>query len=695
MSVKGIRFNGETIEIPTEYLQNVSVDGNTITFSKSDGSTMTYTGSSVDIEALMASLDNNYLSFTNNEQTLTEDQQALVRSKIGAGSGSFSGNYEDLANKPTIPSSTSQLTNDSGFITSDDIPETPTNLVTTDTDQTITGTKTFNKIRVSPTGTGSNSLAITNGSQADNVGDILNSVIIGTGSLDRVYNNCVLIGADASGGYDSVAIGSGAKSKSDNTVTIGDGSSAEGYGSSAVGFWAHAKARGSFQLGQGTNNTENTLQFKSYQLLDANGKIPSERLNITTDGLASETYVNTQISNLIDSAPDTLNTLNELAVAIQENDTLIDTLNSAIGTKASQTALDATNQTVSGLSTSVGNLETNKADKTELFSGSYNDLTDKPTSFSGSYSDLSNKPKLNTSNMSPSATGEEDIDGTIYLHKVAKTGNYNDLINKPTNVTINSSSIYFEKYGAIIGSYTTNQDFDSYIDISPPRDILVYGEMDLTDDQKTQARTNIGAGTSNFSGSFNDLTDKPTIPTTYLKSGGHRVVTDKGDGKTWVGIDVTDNAELVGYDGYRRGVYFDSNDFNYELVQPMPNGGYFLTLKNVAKTNVDNNFSTSQTITGNVTATTFNAKSDRRLKENIVDYRCEKSILDLPIKEFDYKNTGTHAIGCIAQDLQEICPEIVNTDKDGYLSIQESKLVYLLLQEVKQLKAEIDKLKEV
>ena len=98
---------------------------------------------------------------------------------------------------------------------------------------------------------------------------------------------------------------------------------------------------------------------------------------------------------------------------------------------------------------------------------------------------------------------------------------------------------------------------------------------------------------------------------------------------------------------------------------------------------------------GSSTAQTFNAVSDRRLKENIKDYKCKKSILDLPIKEFDYKKNRTHAIGCIAQDLQEICPEIVNTDKDGYLSIQENKLVYLLLQEVKELKAEIDKLKEV
>ena len=34
--------------------------------------------------------------------------------------------------------------------------------------------------------------------------------------------------------------------------------------------------------------------------------------------------------------------------------------------------------------------------------------------------------------------------------------------------------------------------------------------QDLTDAQKQQARANIGAGTSSFSGSYNDLTDKPT-----------------------------------------------------------------------------------------------------------------------------------------------------------------------------------------
>ena len=96
-----------------------------------------------------------------------------------------------------------------------------------------------------------------------------------------------------------------------------------------------------------------------------------------------------------------------------------------------------------------------------------------------------------------------------------------------------------------------------------------------------------------------------------------------------------------------------------------------------------------------IQAKTFDAVSDMRKKTAIQDYICKKSILDLPVKEFEFIDDETHTknIGCIAQDLQEICPEIVHEDKDGYLSIEETKLVYLLLQEVKELKKEIKALK--
>ena len=97
---------------------------------------------------------------------------------------------------------------------------------------------------------------------------------------------------------------------------------------------------------------------------------------------------------------------------------------------------------------------------------------------------------------------------------------------------------------------------------------------------------------------------------------------------------------------------------------------------------------------GRLSATSFNTLSDRRLKDNIKEFVPKKSILELPIVEFDFKDSGLHQIGCLAQDLQEICPEIVDENSLGYLGINESKIVYLLLHEVKKLKAEVETLKK-
>ena len=56
------------------------------------------------------------------QQNLSDAQKAQARTNIGAGTSSFDGNYSSLSGKPTIPSKTSQLNNDSGFITSENVP---------------------------------------------------------------------------------------------------------------------------------------------------------------------------------------------------------------------------------------------------------------------------------------------------------------------------------------------------------------------------------------------------------------------------------------------------------------------------------------------------------------------------------------------------------------------------------------------
>ncbi|MBP8945789.1 MAG: tail fiber domain-containing protein [Paludibacteraceae bacterium] len=50
--------------------------------------------------------------------------------------------------------------------------------------------------------------------------------------------------------------------------------------------------------------------------------------------------------------------------------------------------------------------------------------------------------------------------------------------------------------------------------------------------------------------------------------------------------------------------------------------------------------------------------------------------------------------GVIAQELQQIYPELVYEDADGYLSVDYIGLVPLLIQSVKELKSEIETLKQ-
>ena len=48
-------------------------------------------------------------------QTLSDTEKAKARANIGAGTSNFDGRYSSLAGRPTIPTKTSDLTNDSGF----------------------------------------------------------------------------------------------------------------------------------------------------------------------------------------------------------------------------------------------------------------------------------------------------------------------------------------------------------------------------------------------------------------------------------------------------------------------------------------------------------------------------------------------------------------------------------------------------
>lgn len=96
---------------------------------------------------------------------------------------------------------------------------------------------------------------------------------------------------------------------------------------------------------------------------------------------------------------------------------------------------------------------------------------------------------------------------------------------------------------------------------------------------------------------------------------------------------------------------------------------------------------------GRVSASSFYATSDKRLKENIKPLNYDKSILDLPVYTYDYIDGQKNNIGCLAQDLQKLYPQLIGKNSNGYLTVDNSKVVYLLLEEVKKLKKELDEIK--
>jgi len=99
--------------------------------------------------------------------------------------------------------------------------------------------------------------------------------------------------------------------------------------------------------------------------------------------------------------------------------------------------------------------------------------------------------------------------------------------------------------------------------------------------------------------------------------------------------------------------------------------------------------------------------SDERLKENVKPL--ENALLkvsQLSGVEFDWKeltaeekktvhgNEG-HDVGVIAQEVEKVLPEVVTERENGYKAVKYEKIVPLLIEAIKDLKAEIEELKDI
>jgi len=98
---------------------------------------------------------------------------------------------------------------------------------------------------------------------------------------------------------------------------------------------------------------------------------------------------------------------------------------------------------------------------------------------------------------------------------------------------------------------------------------------------------------------------------------------------------------------------------------------------------------------GNVTvAGTITSNSDARLKTNVetITGALDK-VLALRGVMYDRISTGAHEMGTIAQEVEQVVPELVFTDADGIKSVAYANTVALLIEAIKEQQKQIDELK--
>ncbi len=211
---------------------------------------------------------------------------------------------------------------------------------------------------------------------------------------------------------------------------------------------------------------------------------------------SANAYTDSKIDALVgEGASVTLDTIGEISSAIVDNQDAIDLLNAAIANKANATDLNShANDTELHITTTERNNWNAKSD------------------FSGSYNDLTNKPSI------PSIDGlasEDYVDekvGSVTVESIGALPNTTVIPTVPTNVSaFTNDAGYLTEHQSLDGLAT-----ETYVNTQIDAIDIPSALSDLTTDSThrlvTDTEKAVWNAKSDFSGNYNDLTNKPSIP---------------------------------------------------------------------------------------------------------------------------------------------------------------------------------------
>lgn len=105
----------------------------------------------------------------------------------------------------------------------------------------------------------------------------------------------------------------------------------------------------------------------------------------------------------------------------------------------------------------------------------------------------------------------QDISGKADKNATVSTVSY-DTTNKKITKTINGTTTDVVSAATLKTDMSLTKSDVGLGNVGNFKAVSTVANQGLSSDEKSAARANIGAGTSTFSGSYNDLTNKPTIP---------------------------------------------------------------------------------------------------------------------------------------------------------------------------------------
>ena len=309
----------------------------------------------------------------------------------------------------------------------------------------------------------------------------------------------------------------------------------------------------------------------------------------------ANTYTDTAIANLVDTAPTTLDTLNELASALGDDANFSTTVTNSIATKL------ATADFTSTADTWLGTKDTDDlAEGSNLY-----------------YTDTRVDSRI-TANASGTITNSDlDMNGNrvLFANVYPTTG---DL---PSATTYHGMFAHVHDQGAGYFAHAGGW-------------------------------TKLANASEVFDGNYNSLSNLPTIPTNNNQlSNGAGYITSFTDTNT---------------------TYTAGNGLTLSGTEFLMSGGY----------------------TGNFTATgDVTAYSDKRLKRNIETITNAVDTVS-KLRGVNFEKDGRHSTGVIAQEVEEVLPQVVHTDADGMKSVAYGNIVGILIEAIKEQQKEIEELKK-